>query len=196
MSRVYLEGGGDSKELNARCREGFRKLLEKSGFKLRMPRLVASGGRADTFNDFLIAYHGAETYVAMIVDSEDPVADIEATWDHLRARDGWLRPPGAENEQVVLMTTCMETWIAADREALQEHYGAGLQVTALPPLVNLEQRSRHDIQNQLVNATRATAKKYTKGAQSFEILGKLDPTTLVTHLPSFVRMRRVLNARL
>ena len=26
---IYLEGGGDSKELHTRCREGFRKLLEK-----------------------------------------------------------------------------------------------------------------------------------------------------------------------
>lgn len=43
MSAVlYLEGGAsgaDSKELQIRCREGFRKLLEKSGHKGRMPRL-------------------------------------------------------------------------------------------------------------------------------------------------------------
>ncbi len=36
---IFLEGGGDSKELHIRCREGFRQLLEKCGFKGRMPRL-------------------------------------------------------------------------------------------------------------------------------------------------------------
>ncbi len=40
-SVIYLEGGGESKELHSRCREGFRKLLEKNGFKGNMPRLVA-----------------------------------------------------------------------------------------------------------------------------------------------------------
>ena len=30
---IYLEGGGDSKELHIRCREGFRKLLENCGFQ-------------------------------------------------------------------------------------------------------------------------------------------------------------------
>ena len=29
MSTIYLEGGGDSNQLKIRCREGFRKLLEK-----------------------------------------------------------------------------------------------------------------------------------------------------------------------
>ena len=42
-SVIYLEGGGESKELHSRCREGFRKLLEKNGFKGNMPRLVACG---------------------------------------------------------------------------------------------------------------------------------------------------------
>ena len=44
---IYLEGGGDSKELRVRCREGFRKLLEKTVQGAQMPRLVACGGRAE-----------------------------------------------------------------------------------------------------------------------------------------------------
>lgn len=31
-AKLFVEGGGDSKELQARCREGFKKLLENSGF--------------------------------------------------------------------------------------------------------------------------------------------------------------------
>ena len=30
-ARIYLEGGGDSKDGKVRCREGFRKLLKKCG---------------------------------------------------------------------------------------------------------------------------------------------------------------------
>ncbi len=45
MVKVYVEGGGDSKELRTRCREGFSKLVERAGFKDRMPKFVACGGR-------------------------------------------------------------------------------------------------------------------------------------------------------
>jgi len=37
---------------------------------------------------------------------------------------------------------------------------------------------------------------YRKGDRSFEILGKLSPTALEKHLPSFKRARRILDERL
>ena len=43
--RIYVEGGGDAKDLRTRCREGFHKLLENAGFTGRVPRIVASGSR-------------------------------------------------------------------------------------------------------------------------------------------------------
>ena len=111
---LYLEGGAsgaDSKDLQIRCREGFRKLLEKCGYKKRMPRLFASGSRDDAFDDFkfALAGKGAGDYVALWIDSEDPLADLEATWEHLRRRDNWTKPAGATDDQVLFMTTCMET---------------------------------------------------------------------------------------
>jgi hypothetical protein len=51
-SRIYVEGGGESKEMHARCREGFRTLLENSGFKGRVPRIVACGGRDAAYDAF------------------------------------------------------------------------------------------------------------------------------------------------
>ena len=89
-THLYIEGG-DSKEDQIRCREGFRKLLEKMGLSGRMPRLSACGGREAVFDDFKIAHsrQRAEDFVAMLVDSEDPAADIEETWGHLKARDRW-----------------------------------------------------------------------------------------------------------
>jgi hypothetical protein len=132
----------------------------------------------------------------MLLDSEDPLNDIEAAWEHLRDRDGWDQPVGALDEQVLFMCTCMETWIVTDRATLVDHYGNCLQQTGLPALQNLETRSRHDIQNHLTHSTRNCAKVYAKGKDSFVILGKLSPATLEMHLPSFVRTRRILSESL
>jgi len=181
-----------------RCREGFRRLLASCGFAGRMPRLIACGGRGAAFDDFTTAHSsaGEGQYVAMLVDSESPVSDVERTWDHLQAQDGWARPEGAHDEQVLLMVTCMETWIASDRQALRDHYGHCLQESALPSLSDMEARSRGDVWNALAHATRACTAGYAKGKRSFEIVGRLTPATLHEHLPSFARCQRVLEGRL
>jgi Domain of unknown function (DUF4276) len=197
-AKLSLEGGGDSKELRTRCREGFRKLLESSGFTGRMPRLIACGGRGGTFSDFATAHSDKRSrdYVGMLIDSEDPVADIEKTWQHLQSREGWTKPNGATDGQVLFMTTCMETWIVADPQTLRSHYGKRLRENALPALSNLEQRGRNEVQDGLVQATRDCKNAYQKGKRSFEVLGELTPAALEPHLPSFVRTRRILNERL
>lgn len=196
-AHLYVEGG-ESKEDQIRCREGFRKLFEKAGFSGRMPRLSACGGRGSVFDDFKTAYalRKVGDYIAMLVDSEDPVEDLERTWDHLNRRDQWDKPAGAIDEQVLFMTTCMETWIIADRRALQEHYGHRLQENALPPLANLENRNRHEVYDKLVHASRNCSNAYRKGKRSFELLAKLDPAVLKQHLPSFARVDRILKAKL
>jgi hypothetical protein len=95
-AHLYVEGG-ESKEDQIRCREGFRKLFEKAGFSGKMPRLSACGGRGSVFDDFKTAYalRKVGDYIAMLVDSEDPVGDLERTWDHLKHRDQCDKPVGA-----------------------------------------------------------------------------------------------------
>lgn len=194
---IYIEGGGDSKELHVRCRQGFRQLLERCGFSERMPRLVACGGRSAAYGDFKTAHESNKAeYVAMLIDSEKPVSNPEETWDHLRNCDRWERPDGADDEQVLFMTTCMETWIVADRDTLRQHYGSSLQESALPSLISLEQGNRQDIQEGLKRATRNCSNAYQKGKRSFEILGKLEPETMESHLPAFQRAKRILNEKL
>lgn len=197
-AKIYVEGGGDSKELHARCREGFRRLIESCGFIGRMPRLVACGDREATYDDFKTAHKtsGVDDYVAMLVDSEDPVADVEATWAHLKARDNWDKPAGATDEQALLMTTCMETWIVSDRSAMRRHYGSKFHEGALPPLAGLEDRGRGEIHDALCNATDDCKNGYKKGKRSFEILAQLAPSELRKHLPSFRRFERVLKSKL
>lgn len=192
---IYLEGGGDSDEIKRRCREGFRKLFESCKFK-RMPKLVACGGRGNAFDRFCTAHEAGQEDAILLVDSEDPMEDIEKTWTHLKARDNWDKPSGAKDDQVLLMTTCMETWIVADRGALRAHYGSHLKENSLPSLVNLESRGRHTVQDALQNATKECKNKYEKGKKSFQVLAVLTPGTLEQHLPSFVRDRRILGETL
>lgn len=198
-AHLYIEGA-ESKEDQVRCREGFRNLIGKLGFASgkRMPRLSACGGRNSAFDDFKTAHESSKPgdYIAMLVDSEDPVADVEKPWDHLKARDNWEKPADAVDEQVLLMTTCMETWIMADRETLKRHYGHKLEESALPPLNDLESRGRHDVHDKLVRATRNCSNAYSKGKRSFEVVAKLEPAVLRQHLPSFERMERVLEDNL
>ena len=198
-AHIYLEGGAtgaDSNEDKIRCRQGFRKLLENCGFAGRLPRLTPCGSRNDTLQSFR---SGMETrkssFVAMWVDSEDPISNVEETWTHLKSRDNWDRPAGATDDQLLLMTTCMETLIVADRTALRGHFKSKLQESALPPLENLEQRHRRDVQDRLVHASRDCSNQYAKGRRSFEVLSKLNPDTL-EQLPSFKRARRILDAKL
>ena len=195
---IFLEGGGPRSELRTRCQKGFHKLLEKCGFTGRMPKLVACGARGASFDRFKIAHKAKrkDDFIAMLIDSEDPVADIEKPWKHLQQRDGWKKPKGASDDQVLFMTTCMETWIVSDPAALQAHYGTELQESALPPLVKLETQLRHRIQGDLIHATRNCTNAYGKGKRSFEVLAELNPATLEEHLPSFARALRILRARL
>ena len=197
-ARIYIEGGGDSKELHTRCRAAFRGLLEKLGFAGRMPRLVACGGREATFDDFKTAHQHAsnDVYVAMWIDSEVPIAEVEQTWAHLNHRDGWDTPGGAVDEQVLLMTTCMETWIVTDRETVKSHFGPELQAGALPAANDMETRDRESIQSALSHATRNCTNAYTKGKRSFEVVARLNPDALRPHLPSFVRCTRILGEKL
>ena len=199
-ARVYLEGGGNSKEGKVRCREGFRKLFEKCGFSGRMPGLVACGARNDAYDDFNTAHakSASDDFIGLLVDSEETVADVEQAWQHVGqgAVDNWPKPSGATEEQLMFMTTSMETWIVTDREALKAHFGPNLNETALPAVQNMEQRDRHAVLNALRNASRDCPGPYAKGPKSFELLGKLNPVVLEQHLPSFKRVRRIFDGNL
>ena len=178
-ARIYVEGGGDSKDGRIRCREGFRRLLEKTGFKDRMPRLKACGGRGEAYDDFRIAHEksSAGDYIGLLVDSEDPVSNIHAPWQHFqwRAEDGWAKPPNARDDQVLLMTTCMETWIISDRSALRKHFGPYLETSALPSVQALEQRERSAMLAALKNATRHCPGTLQQRAQVVRSIGQARP---------------------
>lgn len=195
---IYVEGGGESKELRVRCRKGFSELINKLGFDGRMPKIVACGGRSKTYDMFNNSITSAESdeFPILLVDSEDQIES--GPWDHLKARDNWDRPVGAEDDQVQMMTTCMETWIMADHETLQEFFGPCLREATLIPVNDLEKRSRQELLDALKSATNDCGKKrgYDKGRCSFQILEKLNPRLLEKNLPYFCRFKDTLDRHL
>lgn len=195
-SKLYVEGGGNSSDLITSCRKGFHKLLESSGLRGRLPRIVACGSRNDAYDSFVTELKSNPSgYIGLLVDSEDPIGDLEKPWEHLKQCDGWDRPDGARDEQALLMTTCMETWIIADRETLKEHYGHKLRESKLPSTFELEKRSRSQIQDALRTATKDCSNAYAKNKRSFEVLGILKKDAL-EQLPSFNRVIRILEKEL
>jgi hypothetical protein len=195
---IFVEGGGDSKELKSRCREGFSKLIKKLGFVGHMPSIIACGGRNDTYNMFNTAMisAGYDEYPILLVDSEDPISS-DRPWDHLYVRDRWDRPVGANDDQAQMMVTCMETWIMADHEALHRVFGSCLREGTLISANNLEERSRQELLEALKSATNNCGinKGYDKGKRSFQILAELNTRSL-ENLSYFCRFKETLSRHL
>lgn len=197
---IYLEGGAkDSKEQKVRCQQAFHKLLDRMGFTGRKPRLVACGGRGSVYDRFCTEHAQAGgRWVAMWIDAEEPMKDTEQAWSHLTSVETvpkWQRPAGAVDEQVLFMTTCMETWIVADPETLRANYGQKFLANRLPGVEGLEARGRHEVQEKLARASEEGKNAFAKGKRSFDVLEKINPAKLEV-LPSFKRVKRILREKL
>ena len=190
--KLYVEGGGDSKSLRTACRKGFRIFIEKAELAGRMPRIVASGGRQQAYNDFTTAHAQAGNSAMLLVDAEGRVT-AAGPWEHLMKRDRWRRPPGATDDQCHLMVQVMESWFLADRETLKMFYGRRFNANALPNNLVIEEVSKQDVVSRLKQATQATQKgRYSKGSHSFEILANLDPTKVRNASPYADRFMKTL----
>jgi hypothetical protein len=161
-----------------------------------MPRLVACGGRTAALDHLRTALRdGRDGFLAMLVDSEAPVDDVERPWDHLQHHDGWERPREAREEHALLMVTCMESWIACDGEALRRRFGDKFRSAALPVAEQLERTEPAKIIAALKSATGGCATRFAKGAVAFGLLDVPDPEKLKT-LPSVARTLRILEDQL
>ncbi len=180
--KLFVEGGGDRNAAQkAECRRGFHKLLEKAGFKNRMPRIFVCGGRQNAFDQFCTAVRtSSPTGVAvLLVDAEAPVTEM-SPWRHVADRpgDNWPKPDGAKDDHLHLMVQCMESWFLADREALRVFFGQGFRGTALPASTKpIEMVTKSVLFNGLRRATEQAKTKgaYRKGKHSFKLLAEIDP---------------------
>lgn len=179
---VYVEGGGHQRKTLDDCRRGFGQLFEKIVPIGHRPKVVACGDRGSTFSDFRRALRQTtEAFLILLVDSEDPVAEGNSRWSHLRMRvgDEWERPLDATDEQAQLMVQCMESWFLADLEALSTYYGQGFLVNSLPGQTNIEKIPKRDVEQALEHATRPTQKgSYHKTRHGFELLALIEPAKL------------------
>ena len=181
---LYIEGGGEGRELRVRFREGWRNFLDSAGIDGRT-KIVRGGGRDQTFARFVTAVsdNSSATVPFLLVDSEDPVAPEHSVWQHLHARDGWNRPAGASDDQAFLMVQVMETWFLADREALRNYFGAGFGEKALRAWPKLEDVPKSTVIGALERATASCRKSYSKGKVSFDLLAGIEPARVEAACP-------------
>lgn len=174
---MFVEGGGRSKDLRTRCREGFHHFLARLNLADRRPKIVACGTRRDAFDRFCIAMsqRPAGNHL-LLVDAEETV-ESGVPWVHVHRRPGdqWDRPPGATDDHLQFMAVCMESWLVSDRDALSRFYGQGFKAQRLPVTTNLETVDKKTLLAALETATRETTKgRYAKGKVSFATLGAID----------------------
>ena len=186
-TRLYVEGGGDRNPSKTKCRQAFRAFLLNAGLEGRLPRIFASGGRQQAYDDFRHALGGSrdDDRVVLLVDSEGPVDKDTGPWQHLKDRDSWDKPDGADDDHVHLMVQCMEAWFLADRAALARYFGNGFSDNSLPRRAKVEEVSKQDLEHRLNAATRNSRPKgaYQKGRDSFAILAELDPDKVASASP-------------
>ena len=197
--KVYVEGGGNVRELRSKCRKGFISFFDKANLAGRMPRVIACGGRQTTYDKFAAALRSAsgQVFVALLVDSEGPVAVGAGPWRHLKTRDNWDRPDGATEDNAHLMVQCMEAWFLADKDCLAAFFGGGFNRNVLPRNPDIEQVAKADVLDGLKGATRQCKPKgeYGKGRHSFEILSEIDPEKVLAASPHARRLVDHLRAK-
>lgn len=182
---LYIEGGGEGRELGARFREGWNKFFESAGVGSKA-KIVRGGTRRQTFEKFATAIKAGlpNTIPLLLVDSEAPVAAGNTVWQHLSLNDkNWIRPIGAGVDQAFLMVQIMETWFLADRAVLRKYFGARFRENALRRWPNLENVPKSTVLNALASATASCSKRYSKGKVSFELLAQINPALVETACP-------------
>ena len=188
---IYMEGGGDGKSAKAAIRQGMDALLRPLKDAARAKALhwkpVPWGARNEAFRGFRNAV-GKRDYaiVVLLVDAEGPVNG--APRSHLQSRDGWDMGFAGE-DTIHLMVQVMETWIAADPDALSTYYGQNFNGNVLPRAANLEQVSKADVTQTLDQATKHTTKGcYHKIKHASDLLKRINVERVKKRCPHCARL--------
>lgn len=81
------------------------------------------------------------------------------------------------------MAQVMETWLLADREALERFFGEDWQDAKLPKWPQLEMVPKKTILEALDQLSARGSRRYSKGKVSFELLGRIDPGKVEAECP-------------
>ena len=84
------------------------------------------------------------------------------------------------------MVQCMEAWIVADPDKLEEFYKQQFKKNTLPKRNNLEEEAKTDIYEKLKSATKDTQKgEYGKIKHASKLLEVIRPDTVAVRCPRF-----------
>lgn len=189
---VYAEGGGDSDSMRAEFRQAFATFFLNTILgNTRRPRVVACGGRDKAFDMFQTAIAQGKNAL-LLVDSEaivapshqPPPANNWRPWEHLRIRDGWVRPASATEDDCHLMVWCMESWFLADWKMVERFFGQGFDKSTIPA-GTIESIPKASVYQCLQKATSKCKTKapYGKGSHSFKLLALIDPNKVMSASP-------------
>ena len=181
---LYIEGGGEGRELEIRFRKGWKAFFNAAGVGA-WTKIVRGGGRQRTFNRFASAVRDrrGDTLPLLLVDSEGPVQAGHSPWQHLEAREPWEKPDEAGEDQAFLMVQFMETWFLADKDGLRRYFGSRFSERAIRQWPDLEALAKDTVLEALAQATAACGKTYAKGRTSFELLAHIDPARVKAACP-------------
>ena len=188
---IYVEGGGNGRELKVKCRKGFRTFFCKTALARQMPKIVACGSRQNTFKRFQIALARAANNdsIVMLVDSEAVARPGIGTRAHLHTCDKWDCPPGATEDNVHLIVVCMESWFLADLDTLANFFGQGFNRNVFPARNDVENIPLCDIEDYLERSTRQSEKRnFDKSHHSFDILARIRPNMVTAASPHAKRL--------
>ena len=199
---IFVEGGGATHRSGQdRLRQGFDALLgpQKEAARQRRFgwRLGLYGSRGEAFKAFRDATSRKQADLAvLLVDSEGPVRDNtpDGRIVHLKARDRWALED-VDASRVHLMIQCMEAWLVADPDELEEFYGKGFKKSALPHRQVLDEEPKVSLYASLEAATKGTKKgRYGKISHASEILKRVRPGIVAARCPSFQQLVQWLDA--
>lgn len=177
---VEGEGGKDNQVLQVDARKAFHKLLEKAGFKGRMPSIIAAGDRSAAYDRYKTLVKQKEKAVLLIDSKKTITAKFsEKPWDFLKSFEHWYWEADLDNATCHLMVQCMEAWFYAYKDCLVEYYGHDFRVKSLSsrPIEKIEKDECISSLNQAASQCK-TKKGYDKGRDSFKILMGLSPDKL------------------
>ena len=173
--KIYIEGGGGI--LNSQLRKAFVSLMKRYGIRTDLFNVVASGSRTKIYKDFSKIFQNSLSIVLLDSEKEIPYNKKKCKWDFLCKNENWNKPKNATEDNLFFMAACMESWIVADEDALQEFYGRCFR-SNLPRAKDLSTVTKDDIMNALEKSTKECGKEkqYNKNNKkdSFKILEKVD----------------------
>lgn len=207
--KIFVEGGGETNASGrAELRIAFDKLIAAQKDAARAKKMqwttVFCGGRSETADEFAKALKRKDAdLVVLVVDAEDEVKCAVTSHPtpaervkHLITRDGWAEQlEKATPEHVHLMTRCMEAWVVADEDKVEEFYGKDFKRSALPKRKILDEEPKVSLYAALEKATRGTKKgAYGKVKHASALLKVVRPSKVAERCVSFQQLTQWLDA--